>query len=167
MINIIVAADLNNAIGKDNRLLWHLPLDLKNFKKLTLQHPVIMGRKTFESIGKPLPNRTNIVLTQNQTHSIQDKYPEVICSSNFENALHLALQKDEEIFVIGGAKVYQKAMKIADRIYFTQVLSHFDADTFFPPIFDKDWTKISEQKFLQDKNHPYNFNFITYQKTPS
>lgn len=126
MISIIAAIDKKRGLGKDNKLLWHLPSDLKRFKALTTGHSVIMGRKTFESIGKALPNRTNIVITSQKDFKPQD----TIITSSFEDALGKA--GEGEIFVIGGGQVYRQAIEKADKLYLTLVDGEFGADTFFP-----------------------------------
>ena len=143
-VSLIVAVGKQGQIGKDNKLLWHIPDDLKNFKKITLNHPIIMGRKTYESIGKPLPNRTNIVLSSK-------KIDQVLTATSLEGALQFAKTLDtQEVFVIGGASVYKEAVdkKFIDRIYLSLVEYDQDADTFFK--FDQSQFKcVSEEKFPQ------------------
>ncbi len=130
MISIIVAVDEKRGIGKDNTLPWHIPEDLKRFKNLTSGHPIIMGRKTFESIGKPLPNRTNIIITRDANYSSMGTF----VTHSLEDALHLAqgAPGSEEIFVIGGGQIFQQALPIVGRIYLTLVKGIFPADVFFP-----------------------------------
>ena len=123
MINIIVAASLNNVIGKDNKLLWRQSADLKRFKELTTGKTVVMGRKTYDSIGKPLPNRRNIVITR---QSIEIPGCEVV------NSLEEALKLDNEIFIIGGGEIYQKSIILADKIFFTLIQTEVEGDTYFP-----------------------------------
>lgn len=128
-ISIIAALDENRAIGKDNKLLWHIPDDLRRFKRLTLHHPVIMGRKTYESIGRLLPERTNIIVTANPYY----KVPGAIITQSIEAALNEAKKIDpKEIFIIGGAKIYQEAIIYADKLYVTLVKGIYDADAYFP-----------------------------------
>lgn len=126
-VSIIVAKAKNNAIGKDNQLLWHISEDLKRFKALTMGHPIIMGRKTFESIGRPLPGRRNIVISRNFTRE------GVETASSVEDAL-ARCQGEDEIFITGGGEIYRQTMDIADRLYITDVDCEPDGDTFFPEI---------------------------------
>lgn len=158
-VSIIAAISENRALGKNGKLLWHIPEDMKRFKKLTEGHVIIMGRKTFESIGKPLPNRINIVVTHNPAVTILDRSSQdgnmFICQS-LEEALEVAKQKEEEeIFIIGGGQIYQQAMKYADKLYLTIVKGKFEADTFFPdyPEFKKEVYK----KESRDENYSYTF----------
>lgn len=128
-ISIIAAISENRAIGKDNKLLWQIPGDLPRFKKLTIAHPIIMGRKTFESIGRPLPNRTNIVLTLDSSYQA----PGVVVVHSMDEALKAAKRVEkEEIFFVGGGQIYAQAIKFADKLYLTLVEGEYDADTFFP-----------------------------------
>lgn len=162
MINIIVAISNNRAIGKDNKLLWHLPNDLNFFKKTTTGHPVIMGRKTYEAIGKPLPNRLNIVISRNKNENQESL---VYCNS-LEEAITLAKTKDEEIFIIGGGEIYKQSLAVADTLYVTQVNVDIDGDTFFPEI-DNSWQPIFEEAHLADEKHPYDYTFLIYRKKPN
>lgn len=143
MISIIAAIDSQRGLGKDNKLLWHIPEDLKRFKELTTGHPVIMGRKTFESIGRVLPNRTNIVVTQNPDFSFEG----VKAVSSIDEAIEEAGRAlgSEEIFVIGGGQIYAQAISKADRLYLTLVEGDFGADVFFPD-YSEFTNIISEQK---------------------
>ena len=152
MITIIAAAGSNNELGKDNDLVWHLPKDFKRFKKLTTGHHIIMGRKTFQSFPKPLPNRVHIVITRNT-----DYHPEgAIIVHSMTEALEIS-KNDSQIFIIGGGEIYQLGMKIADKIELTRVNSSFDADTFFPEIPSEDWKLISEEFHLKDEKHKFDF----------
>ena len=159
-ISIIVAIAENNAIGKDNKLLWHLPDDLKRFKRLTSGHPVIMGKKTFESLPiKPLPNRTNIVLSDIP----DDKIDGCVMAYSIDDALSKC-PEDEECFVMGGGMVYNQFLEIADRLYITFIHKYFDADTFFPEVnFDK-WTLVEEEKHEDEGNHGFSFAYTVYEK---
>lgn len=159
MISIIVAAAQNNAIGKNNDLLWHLPADLKFFKETTTGQTVIMGRKTFESINKPLPNRRNIVITRQADYNAEGI--EVV--SSLDKAIKLCDPKEEN-FVIGGAEIYDLAMDRADRIYFTLIYAEFEADTFFPPILQDLWLLTSESYHNADEKNPYDYNFMIYER---
>ena len=155
-ITIIVAAAENDAIGKNNDLIWSLPNDLKRFKKLTTGHSIIMGRKTFESISKALPGRLNIVLTKNKNF----KFKDVSIASNIHEAIELT-KDDEQPFIIGGSEIYSLFINMAQTIELTRVHNNFKADTFFPDINFGKWNKIYEEKFNLD-NLPY--SFITYKK---
>lgn len=158
MISIIAAIDSQRGLGKDNKLLWYLPEDLKRFKELTTGHPVIMGRKTFESIGKALPNRTNIVVTQNPGFSFEG----VKTVSSIEEAIEEAGRSlgSEEIFVIGGGQIYSQAISKADRLYLTLVEGDFGADVFFPD-YSEFTNIISEQK---GESGDLKYTFLILQK---
>ena len=134
MITIIAALTKNNVIGKDNKLLWHLPDDLKNFKRLTTNNTIIMGRKTFESIGKPLPNRHNIVISR----SMQKK-DGIEVHATIEQALESAQKLNKEIFIIGGAEIYKQTLKHADKMILSHVDMEMEGDAFFPEFNKKDW----------------------------
>ena len=156
MIALVVAMAENNVIGKNNQLIWHLPADLNHFKNLTTGHPIIMGRKTYESIGKPLPNRTNIVITRQQ-----DFKPEgVLVAHSLSEALMLAQQLDVNIFVIGGAEIYKQAMFLADTIYLTEVHQAFEGDTFFPEINTLLWVETEREEHQADEKNPYDYAFV-------
>ena len=157
MITIIAAAGSNNELGKDNDLVWHLPKDFKRFKKLTTGHHIIMGRKTFQSFPKPLPNRVHIVITHNTNY-----HPEgAIIVHSMTEALELS-KDDDQAFIIGGGEIYKLGMKIADKIELTRVNSSFEADTFFPEIPSDDWKLISEEFHLKDEKHKFNFSYQTF-----
>lgn len=159
IISIIVAVDENNAIGKDNKLLCHLPNDLKYFKSVTQGHTVIMGRKTFESLPNgALPNRRNLVISRNK--SLHYDRAEIFPS--LEDALNTC-KNEEEVFVIGGATIYREAMPLADKLYITVIHHEFEgADTFFPVIDNTEWKEISVQKQSVDEKNKYNHSFIIY-----
>mgnify|MGYP006302670643 CR=1 FL=1 len=159
MLSMIVAAAENNAIGKDNKLLWHLPDDLKHFKQTTKGHHVIAGRKTFESQGRPLPNRTNIVITRNTNYNAEG----IIVVHSLEEALN-AVQNDDEPFIIGGENIYKTAMPKADRIYMTRVHASFEADTFFPDLNAEEWKETSRSYHDKDEKHDYAFSIIVYDR---
>jgi dihydrofolate reductase len=162
IISIIVAASVNNAIGKNNWLLWHLPNDLKFFKNTTWAMPVVMGRKTFESLGnKPLPGRLNIIVTR-QTHWNADG---VRVAASLKDAVNLAEQNNyKEIFIAGGGEIYKQAYEIADKIYLTRVFTETDADTFFPVIDTGIWKLKSNREFSADEKHAYDYSFQLWQK---
>lgn len=158
-LTIIVAAAENNAIGKDNQLIWHLSDDLKRFKNLTKGHHIIMGRKTFESFPKPLPNRTHIVITRQESYKVPDG---VIVVNSFEDALD-AVRNDVQPFVIGGGEIYRQAMAIADKIEITRVHASFqEADTFFPNINTAIWKRVNEVYHDKDDKNEFPYSFITY-----
>lgn len=160
-ISIISAIGKNNEIGKDNKLLWYLPADLKHFKEITLGHPVVMGQKTFQSIGKSLPNRRNIVLTLNNNFKRDDV--EIFHSiEELENNLR---SEEGEIFIIGGGTIYNLFINKADKLYITHIEASFeDADTFFPEIDKTKWQKTKEEKFLSSDKDELNYSFVEYLK---
>ena len=159
-LTIIVAAGENDAIGKDNKLIWHLSDDLKRFKTLTNGHHIIMGRKTFESFPKPLPNRTHIVITRQINYHAPE---EVIIANSLENAITL-VQDDIQPFIIGGGEIYKQAMDLAHKIELTCVHENFEADTFFPKIDTTIWKETSNTFHGKDDKHKYAFSFLTYKK---
>jgi len=160
MTTIVVAMGERNEIGSENQLLWNLPKDLKHFKDLTSGHPIIMGRKTYESIGKPLPNRTNIVVSRKK-----DWFQEgILIVGSIKEAVKFAKKIDENIFIIGGGNIYEQTMEIADRLEVTLVRAHLEADTFFPKIDDKIWRKTDEICHEKDEKNEYDFCFQTYEK---
>ncbi|WP_418509146.1 dihydrofolate reductase [Corallibacter sp.] len=160
-LTIIVAAGEDNAIGKDNDLIWHLSNDLKRFKSLTNGHHIIMGRKTFESFPKPLPNRTHIVITRQEHYPTPDG---VIVVNNLEDALDAA-RLDKQPYIIGGGEIYKQAMSLADKIELTRVHGTFDgADTFFPIIDRTIWKETNSVFHDKDEKHQYSFSFITYER---
>ena len=159
-ITIIVAAAENNAIGKDNDLIWSLPNDLKRFKKLTSGHSIIMGRKTFDSFPGLLPNRKHIVISRNKNISFSD---EVTVVNNFEDAIR-ETGDDENPFIIGGGQIYKLAMDLADKIELTRVHEEFKADTFFPKIDENKWKLIHEEFNEKDERHQFSFTYKTYIK---
>jgi len=159
MITMIAAASENNALGKDNDLIWHLPDDFKRFKNLTTGHHIIMGRKTWESFPKPLPNRTHVVITRNKEYVAQD----AIVVHTMEDALAFA-QEDPHTFIIGGGEIYTLGLEFATHIELTRVHGNFEADAFFPEIDDAKW-KLQESIFHDtDDRHKYGFTFETWIK---
>ena len=158
-LTVIVAAGENNAIGKDNDLIWHLSDDLKRFKRLTNGHHIIMGRKTFESFPKPLPNRIHVIITRQKDY----KAPEgVIVVNSLADALDAA-RKDNNPFIIGGGEIYKQAIPLADKLEITRVHATFDdADTFFPEINSSVWSEIDRVTHDADEKHNHAFSFITY-----
>lgn len=160
MITLIVAMGKNREIGKENQLLWHLPKDLKRFKELTSGYPIIMGRKTYESIGKPLPNRTNIVISRKN-----DWFEEgILIVGSIKEAVKFAKKIDEEVFIIGGGNIYEQTIDLADKLEVTLVDAVLDADTFFPKINEKIWQKTNEERHQKDEKNEFDFCFQTYER---
>lgn len=160
MITLIVAASTNHAIGKDGQLLWHLPNDLKFFKNSTWGMPVIMGRKTFESVNKPLPGRFNIVVTQNPNWTVP---PGVWTAGDLREAFKQAAGTGaKEFFVIGGGEIYKQAMPMADKILLTRVHASLSGDTFFPELPESDWALERDIFFPADDKHAYPYSFQTW-----
>ncbi len=155
IVTLIVAVSSNNVIGKNNQLIWHLPADMKHFKQLTTGHTVFMGRKTYDSIGKPLPNRRNIVISRNIKNIAGC---EVVAS--LEDGLKLCAD-EEEIFVIGGAEIYRQALPIANQIELTRVHQDFEGDTFFPKIDLQEWQETNRRDFVPDEKNLLSYSFIT------
>jgi dihydrofolate reductase len=160
MLAIIVAVDENNAIGKDNKLLWHITEDLRYFKSITNGHPVIMGRKTFESMGRVLPGRTNIIISRNPQFAVAG------CSvvASLDEAIAVASAIDDNQFIIGGASVYRDALDVADTIYLTVVHNRYDADTFFPEISKNEWDEVERIDYERGKDFEYPFSFLKLQR---
>jgi dihydrofolate reductase len=160
IISLIVAADEQNGIGKNNQLLCHLPSDLKYFRQTTTGHHIVMGRKTFESVGRPLPNRTNIVITRSVS-----ALEGCVIKPDLETAIAYAKEHDEkELFITGGGTVYDITMELADRIYLTRIHHTFDADTFFPRINGQDWEELKNEFHRADGKDAYDFSFVIYQR---
>ena len=159
MITIIVAASENDVIGNNNKLIWHLSKDLIRFKNLTKGHHVIMGRKTFESMPKALPNRTNVVITRNKNYTAEN----ITVVDSLENALKVC-KDDPQPFIIGGGEIYRIGLTYAKRIELTRVYHNFEGDTTFPQIDKNLWKEVKNIKMFNVENHNYNFSFITYDK---
>lgn len=160
MISLMWAMDNNRVIGYNNQLPWHLPEDLKFFKRTTMGHPIAMGRKTWDSIGRPLPGRENIVITRN---------PEFTCEgctvlNTIDDLLEYSLQKDEEIFVIGGAEIFKLILPDADKLYLTRIYDEFEGDTFFPELNMEEWSLLSKEKGIKDEKNPYDYEFMIYER---
>ena len=161
MISLLVAAAENNAIGKDNKLLWHLPKDLRFFKNTTWGMVVIMGRKTYEAVDKPLPGRVNIVITTQPDWQREN----VLSAKNLADALQQAAATNcKEIFIIGGGEIYKQSMEIAGKIYMTRVHATLDGDTFFPAIDETKWNLKENIDFEADEKHAYAFSFQQWVK---
>jgi len=160
-ISIIVAMGRQNQIGLNGSMPWYLSDDLKNFKKLTSGHPVIMGRKTFDSIGKALPNRLNFVIT---SKSENIRVYDVCAVKNLEQAIKKAALTDKEIFIIGGASIYRQSLDIADKLIITHVDYEGEADTFMPDIDWKQWQVVDKQGFKKEEKNDFDFEVMTYLK---
>jgi dihydrofolate reductase len=156
-ISIIVAVAKNNVIGNNNQLIWRLSADLKRFKALTTGHHILMGRKTFESIGKALPNRTNIVITR----SANFQHPETVVLDDIQKGIDFAkLNGETELFVIGGGEIYKNVLPLADKLYLTKVHTSPLGDTFFPELNEAEWQVIAEEAHLADDKNEFNFVFL-------
>ncbi|SDN29043.1 dihydrofolate reductase [Paenibacillus sp. yr247] len=157
-ISFIFAMDRNRAIGLNNKLPWHLPGDLKFFKSVTMGHPILMGRKTYDSIGKPLPGRRNVILTQNS--DFQAEGCEVI------HSVHEAVEafRDQELFVIGGAEIFRLFTSVVDRMYITYIEHEFQADTYISEFDMSEWTLVSSEQGERNEKNPYEYYFRIYQR---
>ena len=161
MLSIIVAKAKNNIIGKDNKLLWNLPEDLKHFKELTTGHTMIMGRKTFQSLGRVLPNRKHIIFSQNPDFKVDDENVEVVHSLlQIQNLI----EGKEEVFVIGGAMIYNFLMPYVKKMYVTEIEKDFDGDTFFPVIDNNIWKETSREKGIKNEKNNLDYYFVTYER---
>lgn len=166
MITLIAAAGQQNELGKNNDLIWQLPDDFKRFKKLTTGHYIIMGRKTFESFPKPLPNRIHIIITRDTHYTPKiaaDKKQDVIVVHSLAEAIEKA-NSQNEIFIIGGGQIYTQAISIAQKIELTRVHGTFDADTYFPEIDTNLWKKVFDEYHPADEKHKYDFTYETWVK---
>lgn len=160
-ISLIVAATNQNVIGGDNTLLWHIPEDLQFFKSKTAGHPIIMGRKTYDSIGRPLPKRTNIVITRNANWQAEG----VITTTSLADALKTAnLLDTDEVFVIGGGTIYEAALQFATCVYLTRIHSDYKGDTYFPPLPEAQWQLVSEREGEQCDAAGIRYTFLEYQR---
>jgi len=155
-ISIVVAMAANRVIGRDNQLPWHLPADLKHFKQTTMGKPILMGRKTRESIGRPLPGRTNIVITRDENYDA----PGCVVVHSIEAALQAALLQDE-VMIIGGAEFYHQVLPRTDRIYLTRINEDFEGDTLFPELISSEWQEAGRVDCDADDNNPHSYSFIT------
>lgn len=157
MISLIVATGENRVIGLNNKMPWHLPADLKYFKKITTGHAVVMGRKTYLSIGRPLPNRTNVILTRDKHFKVEG------CQVVYSIEEVLELSKQENLFIIGGAEIYEQFLPYADKLYLTYIRKSFDGDTFFPEL-DDQWQLTSTEKHMPDEKNQYEYEFRIFEK---
>ena len=161
MLSIIVAKSKNNVIGKDNSLIWHMPEDLKRFKQITTGHTIIMGRKTFESLGRVLPNRYHVVLCNDKTMDINDKNVEILEDIS---KLDKYINSNEENFVIGGATMYKLLMPYCTKMYITEIDKEFEGDVTFPEIDTNIWKITSIEKGPQDGINDFEYKYVTYEK---
>ena len=161
MLSIIVAKAKNNIIGKDNALIWHLPEDLKRFKKLTTGHTIIMGRKTFESLGRVLPKRHHVILCNDAQMEIDNENVEILQDISM---LDKYVKDEVEHFVIGGAMIYNLLMPHVTKMYITQINQEFEGDAFFPKVDEEKWKEIDRQKGIQDENNNLDYEYVTYKK---
>lgn len=161
MITVIAAIAKNNALGKDNDLIWHLPADLKRFKKVTTGHYILMGRNTYESIGKPLPNRTTIIITRNKNYFKEG----CLIANSLEQAIEMS-KEEAQVFIIGGAQIYKEtiAKDLAQQLDITMVHKDFEADVYFPEIDFKIWKEVARENFKADEKNKLDYSFISYQK---
>lgn len=161
-ISIIVAKAKNGVIGKNNQLIWKLSSDLKLFKKLTSGHHIIMGRKTYESVGRPLPNRISIVITRNKNFRLPEGH---LVTHSLEEAIQICIGKHlDQVYIIGGAEIYKKAIHIADELVVTHVNAEPDGDVYFPEIDQEVWQEVQTEHFEKDKNNQYSFDFVIYKR---
>ena len=161
MLSIIVAKAKNNIIGKDNKLVWNLPEDLKHFKELTDGHTIIMGRKTFESLGEVLPNRKHIIFSQNADLKTNDENVQVVHSLLEIQEL---IEEKDEAFVIGGSMIYNFLMPYVKKMYVTEINEEFDGDTFFPKINTDIWKETKREKGIKNEENKLDYDFVTYER---
>lgn len=161
MLSIVVAKAKNNIIGKDNKIIWHLPEDLKHFKKITTGHTIIMGRKTFQSLGRVLPNRKHIIFSNNPSFNVNGENVKVVHSLLEIQDL---IEGKEEAFVIGGAMIYNFLMPYVKKMYVTEIDKEFEGDTFFPKIDNNIWKEISREKGIKDEKNNLDYYFVTYER---
>lgn len=163
MITLIAAAAENNALGKNNEMIWHLPDDFKRFKKLTSGHFIILGRKTYESLDGPLPNRTHIIITRQENYAEKVDAACCIVVDSIEDAIAKSAS-DDEIFVIGGGEIYKLALPLADKVELTRVHGTFEADAYFPEVDENSWNLVNEDYHPKDERHNYDFTYQTFMK---
>lgn len=159
IISLVVAMSRNCAIGNAGGMPWHLPADLKHFKRITMDKPIIMGRKTYDSIGRALPGRLNIVITRDKNWQADEVY----VAHSVDDALRAAAEY-EEVMIIGGANLYEQLLPNADRLYITEIDAEFPADTYFPAIDTDDWQETARETREADEKNPYRCNFVTLER---
>ncbi|MGZ8191727.1 MAG: dihydrofolate reductase [Methylococcaceae bacterium] len=161
-ISLIVAMASNRVIGLNNQMPWHLSADLKKFKKITMGSAILMGRKTFESIGRPLPGRTNIIISRNPTYQQEG----CLVFNSVEKALECCCHKEKEIFVIGGSALYEMLLPVADRLYLTEIKQEFYGDTFFPEMDTDYWLEMEREDIHDDPHAAFSYSFLKLEKRP-
>lgn len=159
-ISLIVAMAQNRVIGRDNKMPWHLSADLKRFRAITMNCPILMGRKTFESIGRPLDGRANLILSKQENYQPQGCH----VFQSLESALETAKTLGDELFIIGGATLYEMTLPFAQRLYLTQIQTEFDGDTFFPEFNLNDWNEIACEQIDNDEKADFSYRFLTLEK---
>lgn len=159
-IIIVAAHGQNRVIGRNNELVWHLPRDFKHFKDLTIEHPIVMGRKTFESLGKPLPRRTSIIITRDEHYQQEG----CIVAHSLEEAMAEAKKLDEAIFIIGGAEIYKQALPYTTKMYLTEVKASPEGDAYFPEFSTREWKETDRKSFYKDEKNEYDFDFVTWER---
>lgn len=168
VLSIIVAAATNGAIGGDNKMLWHMPTDMQYFKKMTTNHTVIMGRKSYDALGKPLPNRVNIVISKNVKYKLNGCYTVTSLTEAIDLAQELYTATGEtaeqQIFVIGGAQIYKLAMPLVDKLYVTEIKAHFEGDAFFDKVDLNIWEEVTRDARKSDEKNKYDYDFVVYER---
>lgn len=159
LLSIIVAMDKNRVIGKDNDLPWRLSADLQHFKKITMGKPIVMGRKTYDSIGRPLPGRENIILTRDSSFKAEGCTIMHSLDEIFEYC-----EDQEEIMIMGGATLYEVTLKLANKLYITEVHAEVEGDTWFPEIDFNNWTETSREDYKADEKNDFNFSFVQFER---
>ena len=160
-ISLIVAMATNRAIGLDNKMPWHLSADLKKFKAITMGSPIVMGRKTYESIGRPLPGRSNIIISRNLDYQQTD----CLVFNDIKTAIAASSKEADEIFIIGGAELYKATLPLADNLYLTLINQDFTGDTFFPEIDFKAWSEVSREDISDDPSVNFSYSFLKLSRT--
>lgn len=158
-VSIIAAMAANRVIGQGNRLPWHLPEDLQHFKALTMGHHIVMGRKTYDSIGRPLPGRTTVIVTRRPDYTA----PDCIAVNSIDAALSVC-HGDPEVFFVGGAEIYAQALPIADRLYLTEIKRDFPGDAHFPPFDAGQWQEVSRERHVKENGEPFEYHFVVYDR---
>jgi dihydrofolate reductase len=164
ILSAITAVSLNNVIGRDNALPWHLPADMRFFKATTLGHAVIMGRKTYESFKKALPGRTNIVITRQEDYTLPDAFVVHSLQQAIKKAEEAEKPEKEEIFILGGAEVYRQSMPLLDRIYLTRVFAEVEGDAYFPSLDPDEWKMVGEEAHESDEKNRYAYSFQLWER---
>ena len=162
-ISLIVAMARNRTIGLNNQMPWHLSADLKRFKQITMAHPIIMGRKTFDAIGKPLPGRTNIIVSRNPDY----KQDGCVIVDSIQAAINHGCRLADEVFVIGGATLYEATLPLANTLYITQINQDFDGDTFFPVFNKAEWNEVEREDVINDASVGFSYSFLRLLKNPA